>query len=109
MTSRADIDTFVRAVAQQFSPRKIILFGSYAYGTPTPDSDVDLLVIMDHAERNVEKAIEIRSAIRRPFPLDLFVRRPVDIAHRLEIGDSFIGDILHRGSTLYEADHRRVD
>ena len=105
MTTKADIEAFVRAIARQFSPLKIILFGSYAYGVPTPDSDVDLLVIMDHSERNVEKAIEIDCAIRRTFPLDLFVRRPADIARRIAMDDWFIRDIVEKGQVLYESNH----
>ena len=40
------IESFSNRIAQEFRPERIILFGSYAYGEPTEDSDVDLLVIM---------------------------------------------------------------
>jgi uncharacterized protein len=43
MVSRNDIEKFASEIAEQFHPEKIILFGSYAYGTPTPDSDVDIV------------------------------------------------------------------
>ena len=103
MVNRHDIEEFARKIAEQFHPEKIILFGSYAYGTPTPDSDVDLMVIMDHDTRNVEKAIEICCAFRFGHPLDLFVRRPVDIANRIAMDDWFIRDIVEKGTVLYEA------
>jgi predicted nucleotidyltransferase len=109
MATRAEIEAFANAIAQKYAPEKIILFGSYAYGHPTPDSDVDLMVIMDHTMRNVEKSIEIGIALRRPFPLDLFVRRPQDIRQRLQMGDQFIREIVERGHILYEESHRRVD
>jgi predicted nucleotidyltransferase len=102
MVNRADIEAFAQAIAQKFAPEKIILFGSYAYGEPTYDSDVDLMVIMDHDMRNVDKSIEISVALRRSFPLDLFVRRPQDIRTRLEMGDSFIREIVSKGQVLYE-------
>ena len=102
MVSEEDIRAAVEILVREAQPERVILFGSYAYGEPTPDSDVDLMVIMDHSVRNVEKSIEICTSIRRTFPLDLFVRRPADIAHRLELGDSFIREIVERGSVLYE-------
>src|ERR1043166_6109984 len=58
---RNRIRAYCQAVAQAFRPRKIILFGSYAYGCPTPDSDVDLLVILPFRGNEVNKAIQIRS------------------------------------------------
>jgi uncharacterized protein len=103
MVNRQDIEEFAHKIAEQFHPEKIILFGSYAYGNPTLDSDVDLMVIMDHDTRNVEMAIKISTAIRRPFSLDLFVRRPQDIETRIGMGDQFIREIIERGEVMYEA------
>ncbi|HJS18165.1 MAG TPA: nucleotidyltransferase domain-containing protein [Anaerolineales bacterium] len=57
--SRSQIHKYADRIARQFHPHKIILFGSYAYGKPTEDSDVDLLVIMPFKGRNPEKATEI--------------------------------------------------
>lgn len=105
MISRSEIEEYVQQVASKFAPEKIILFGSYAYGNPSTDSDVDLLVVMEHDERNVEKAIEISCAFRHPFPLDLFVRRPDDIHRRIEMHDSFIRTILNQGKVLYVREH----
>ena len=60
MVSRQKIDELSRRISREFKPRKIILFGSYASGRPGPDSDVDLLVIMDYEGKPVYKAAEIR-------------------------------------------------
>jgi predicted nucleotidyltransferase len=57
---------YAAEIARQFQPEKIILFGSYAHGQPTPDSDVDLLVVRPHDRRNVEKASEIRAKVDAP-------------------------------------------
>src|SRR5437867_138509 len=70
---RERIRAYCNAVAREFRPLQIILFGSYAYGRPRPDSDVDLLVILPFRGNDVAKAIEIRSRFDTPFPLDLMV------------------------------------
>ena len=108
MITQRQIETYAAEVAREFRPLKIILFGSYAYGSPTEDSDVDLLVVMpknDSGVRNRERALAIRSAIPKPFPLDLLVRDPEDIAWRLEEGDCFLQDVFSKGRVLYETTH----
>ena len=104
MVAMKDIRNFSRRVARQFRPRRIILFGSYAEGQATPDSDVDLLVVLPHRGKAVEKSVEIRLATRPPFPLDLLVRTPQEVRKRLAMGDTFMRDILEKGKVLYEAD-----
>jgi predicted nucleotidyltransferase len=103
--ARSKIRKFSEAVARQFCPEKIILFGSYAHGTPTEESDVDLLVIMPFKGRCVRQSFEIRRRIRADFALDLLVRTPQTIAQRLAWGDCFIQEILAKGKVLYEAHH----
>src|SRR3981189_323816 len=87
------IRRFARQVAERFQPEKIILFGSYAYGTPHADSDVDILVIMP-ARNQLDQAFKIRLAIPAPFPIDLIVRTPHNIQWRLEEGDLFHTQIV---------------
>src|SRR3974377_501123 len=72
------IRRFARQVAEKFQPDKIILFGSYAYGTPNADSDVDILVIMPAYDQR-SKAGRIRAAVPAPFPMDLIVRTPENL------------------------------
>jgi predicted nucleotidyltransferase len=98
-----DIQQVVAQVVERFHPQQVFLFGSYAYGTPTSDSDVDLLVVMETPLRNVDQAVEIRKAVDFPFPLDLLVRTPEQIAARIALGDVFLGEVLSKGMTLYEA------
>jgi predicted nucleotidyltransferase len=90
-------------VAERFAPEKIILFGSYAYGRPTEDSDIDLLVVMDHEGSAVEQAAKIRSSIHSLFPVDVLVRSARKINDRVEMGDLFMKSILEKGEVLYEA------
>src|SRR5262245_56225170 len=95
------IRRFTGQVAETFQPDKIILFGSYAYGTPHEDSDVDILVIMP-ARNEIDMAVRIDCAIDAPFPLDLIVRTPKNMAWRLAEGDSFLREITSKGKVLYE-------
>jgi predicted nucleotidyltransferase len=104
MVERAKIRSFCNAVAKQFRPRRIILFGSYASGKPTADSDVDLLVIMPRAhERGERMSVRIRHAVPRDFPLDLLVRTPAEMAKRLRWGDFFLREVVEKGKIMYEA------
>jgi uncharacterized protein len=103
LVKRRQIRAFSNAIAREFRPRKIVLFGSYAYGNPTDDSDVDVLVIMPFHRKRGRKSLEIRQRIPADFPLDLIVRTPRFIARRLQWGDCFIQEILARGDVLYEA------
>jgi predicted nucleotidyltransferase len=108
LVKRAQIRAFSNAIAREFHPRKIVLFGSYAYGKPTEDSDVDLLVIMPFNRKRGRKSLEIRQRIPADFPLDLIVRTPEFITRRLQWGDCFTEEILARGEVLYEAADARV-
>jgi len=108
MITNRQISALVRQIAEQFSPEQVILFGSYAYGIPTPDSGVDLLIVMPVKGAPVDKAIEIRLAINVPFPLDLLVRTPAQVKTRLKMNDFFMRDIIEQGRTLYDGSHRRV-
>jgi predicted nucleotidyltransferase len=101
------IRKFAREVAEQFQPDKIILFGSYAYGTPHEDSDVDILVIMPARSRHAQ-AVRIRYAIPAPFPMSLLVRTPEDLQWRLDEGESFHTEIVSKGKVLYEKSHSRM-
>src|SRR5947209_2736041 len=84
------IRRFAREIAARFHPDRIILFGSYAWGKPTPDSDVDLLVIM-RTHNQLAQSVRIDEAIAdRGFPLDLLVRTPSTLQTRLRWGDSFL-------------------
>ena len=106
VVKRSQIRAFSRAVAGRFHPRKIVLFGSYAYGTPTEDSDVDLLVIMPKTrDRGERMSVRILNAIPRDFALDLLVRTPADVAKRLRWKDPFICEVIEKGKVLYEANN----
>jgi predicted nucleotidyltransferase len=95
------IRRYARAITEEFHPDKIILFGSYAYGTPHEDSDVDLLVVMP-AHNQHSQAVRILWRLAAPFPIDLLVRAPKEMEWRLREGESFTTTIVSKGKVLYE-------
>jgi predicted nucleotidyltransferase len=106
MITQKQINDFGRRLAREFQPRTVVLFGSYAYGKPSPDSDVDILVVMPLNGNPVDKSVEMRLKLQPRFPLDLLVRTPAKIKERLAMGDDFIKDIFDKGKVLYEAPGR---
>ena len=103
MVDPKDIQATCDDIVREFAPLKIILFGSYAYGTPTEDSDVDLLVVMPiPASQTRRLAVEIRQRIPRRFRMDVVVRSPEEIAYRVSQNDWFLREITQQGKVLYE-------
>lgn len=93
----------VERIVSTLSPEKLILFGSYAYGKPNPDSDVDLLIIQQTNQRPAQRSVAVSKLIRpRPFPVDILVKTPQEIQQALQNGNYFIQEILDRGKVLYE-------
>lgn len=109
MVSKRAIKQVAKEIVEHFHPRQVILFGSYAYGTPTANSDVDLLIIMETKERNLPQALKISRAISHPFLMDLVVLKPQEVQTRLEVGDLVLREILAKGEILFEAGDTRVD
>lgn len=97
------IQNLVDQIVEGFRPHRIILFGSYASGTPTPESDVDLLVVMPTGLSELAQSATICRTLNYHFGLDLIVITPQNLKKRIELGDSFLIEILQRGKTLYES------
>jgi predicted nucleotidyltransferase len=106
MVTMDQIKDVGRQIAERFSPERVILFGSYADGEPTQDSDVDLLVVMPAKGSPADQSVEIRLAVSSSFPMDVLVRTPEKVRERLAMGDPFMRRIMGRGKVLYEAHHR---
>jgi predicted nucleotidyltransferase len=105
MVSQKQIQAFVNEVVARFRPAAVILFGSYAYGEPDGESDVDLLVVLRHRGSSMKKASEIRVACPRSFPMDLMVRSPSEIRRGLRMGDAFLREVTSKGVFLHEGDN----
>ena len=106
MLTQKHIKECAMRVAKDFAPEKVILFGSYAYGQPEKDSDLDLLVILQHEGSAVKKASDIRLTLPAEIPVDILVRTPERIQERLAINDFFIREIMERGKVLYAASNK---
>jgi predicted nucleotidyltransferase len=71
---RAVVEQVVRRLVVALSPRQVILYGSYVHGRPTPDSDLDFLVISDSTEPNYRQSQEAREVVGEvEMPVDVFV------------------------------------
>ena len=102
MVTRQDIQATCDDIVREFAPLQVILFGSYAYGTPSKYSDVDLLVVMEVPESETRRQeIEIRQRIPERFKIHLLVRSPDEIAYRLSHNDWFLREITEKGEVLY--------
>lgn len=87
----------VEKIVKEYRPEKIILFGSYAWGTPTEGSDIDLFIVKDTkgSSREMARAIN-RFLSPRQFPLDILVYTPSEVERNL-----FIEDVIQNGTLLY--------
>jgi len=101
------IRRYAQQVAERFQPDQIILFGSYAYGTPHEESDVDILVVMP-CRNSGDMAFKIRCAIDPPFAVHVVVRTPYAMEWRLREGDSFLREVVSKGKVIYESPDSRM-
>lgn len=98
------IQEVVEQIKREYQPEKIILYGSYAYGKPTRDSDIDLFIIKDTDKERIYRFAEVKKLIyepRRRIPISPLVYTPKELAERLAIGDDFVKEIMTRGEVLY--------
>src|SRR2546422_9686695 len=104
--TRKVIGDILQKLVAEYAPQQVILFGSYAYGNPRSDSDIDLLIIKETADRFIDRWVTVRrilSDAKRSLPLDTLILTPQEVAHRLAIGDQFVAEVLERGEVLYAA------
>ena len=102
------IQKIVQQIADRFHPQKVILFGSYAYGKPTEDSDVDLLVVMETEENPMHVAGLISAAVDHPLPLDILVMTPSRLEEYVNEKAIFETQLVTKGVVLYEAGNSRL-
>ena len=107
--SGAQIDQLIARIAEkisrEYNPQRVILFGSYARGTPTEDSDIDLFIVKDTNASRVDRFVEVKRLIYDPqlrIPVSPLVYTPQELEERLEMGDDFVREIMSEGKVLYE-------
>ena len=91
-------------IVREFKPEKIILFGSYAWGKPDSNSDVDLFVVKESKKQSINRERELRQLLfGHDFPpMDILVYTPKEVKKRLSMRDFFIEDVLAKGKLVYE-------
>jgi predicted nucleotidyltransferase len=99
--SVARIRRLADQIAGKFHPRRIILFGSHARGEATPDSDVDLMVVVDRGSSH-DLELNIRRQVKCDFALDLLVVDVRRLQTHLAEGDLFLEEVVEIGKVLYE-------
>lgn len=102
MNAKREIKKIVKIIATKYRPQKIILYGSYASGKATKDSDLDLLIIKKTKKRFLERISDVFFLCDTELPLEPLVYTPSEIRIRLKLGDFFIKDVLKKGKLLYE-------
>ncbi len=98
------VQKMLKKLIAEYTPEKVILFGSFAYGSPDPDSDIDLLIIKDTSERFIDRWTTVQRILtgtHESFPVETFVLTPKEAEYRLKIGDQFYQEILEKGQVIY--------
>ncbi|KPK83565.1 MAG: DNA polymerase III subunit beta [Phycisphaerae bacterium SM23_33] len=104
MVTMSEIEEIRRRIGREFAPHRVVLFGSYADGTATEDSDVDLLVVMPFEGKSFRQSLEILNRLDLRIPVDVIARQPEDVDRRYAECDPLIREALDRGKVLYERD-----
>lgn len=97
------IQEITQKIVKEFKPEKIILFGSYAWGNPSEDSDVDFFIVKESDKRRIDRARELRKMLfgNNFPPMDLLIYTPREVQQRILMEDFFVKDILDKGEILY--------
>ena len=100
-TYQKEIKKITKQIVENYHPEKIILFGSYAWGKPNENSDVDMFIVKNTRKDPMQRCYEVRKDIDSLFPLDILVFNSEEIKKRLKINDFFVEKIINNGKVLY--------
>jgi predicted nucleotidyltransferase len=98
------IEEIVERIKKEYQPEKIVLFGSYAYGEPHEDSDIDLFIIKDTDKRRIDRFVEVKKLVydpNRKISVSPIVYTNQELQERLKIKDFFVSEVLEKGKVLY--------
>jgi len=97
-----DIQDIINLLKNSYQPQKIILFGSHAFGQPSQDSDIDLVIVKNTDKPYHDRLIDVRRLVRTTTPIDFFVFTEEEIM-REQKKNPFIEEIITKGKLVYEA------
>lgn len=103
MVKKEEIEKMGQKIVREYKPEKIYLFGSFVWGKPNNDSDVDLFIVKETSKHRHKRQVEVRKIINGKLPVDVLVYTPQETEKRLRMRDLFIKDILEKGKLLYSA------
>jgi len=99
---QAQIERMVKRIVRRFHPEQIILFGSQARGDAGPDSDIDLLVVMDFEGSKLDLMVELQGAVDPiAVPTDIMVTTPEDLGWRKDIVGTIEWPACKEGKVVY--------
>ncbi len=98
-----ELQQITRKIIAKFRPEKIILFGSNAWGNPSAESDLDLLIVKKSRQNILDLMRQVdRILSKRTVALDILVYTPQRLQMRLDLGDPFIKKVMDFGRVLYD-------
>ena len=104
MITENQIKEITRRIVESYMPDKIILFGSYAYGKPTKDSDIDLLIIKDDTTPKIERKRKLRESLSDLIiPVDIFIKSNDEYNELKDIIGTIIYPAAKYGRVIYES------
>lgn len=106
--TKEKLDYVLEQIKKTTDPKKIYLFGSYAVGKESSESDFDICIISDKKKRKIDLLREIRFATinKVDIPIDLIIFRDEEFFKRAKIQNSFEQEIFKNGVLLYDAEAR---
>jgi len=102
MVKQKEIQNVVKRIAEKYKPEKIYLFGSFAWGKPTKDSDVDFFIVKNTKIRKFNRQLQVRNIVNGDLPVDILVYNNREIKERVALGDFFVKKILNQGKLVYD-------
>ncbi len=100
--SARDLEKITRRIVRAAHPEMIILFGSRVYGTPHPNSDLDVLVVVDQKKAHDQRVPPLEKLFSDArLKLDVHTRTPSEVTRRLAMGDEFMQNVVGRGQKMY--------
>jgi predicted nucleotidyltransferase len=104
------VQEIVKRIVDAVRPDQIVLFGSYAYGIPDKESDIDILVIMETDRPRHKRSVILNKVLAGLLiPKDLVVYTPEEVAEWKDVPQAFITQILKKGVILYDKNKKRSD
>ena len=102
MIRQKEIQDVVKRIAENYKPEKIYLFGSFAWGKPNKDSDVDFFIVKETKIRKFNRQLRVRDIVNGDLPVDILVYNNKEIKERVSLGDFFVKKILNQGKLVYD-------